>query len=92
MANFFETLISKRNGNANEIVLPTSSSAPLLSEIERGNMNQLGYIKAGRNNGDSIALNNSFQLIKSGQIVDENNNEQKRKETIESLDKKINDR
>jgi len=93
MANFFQNLISKKNGNNNEAILPESAQITMqsLSEIERGNMNQIGYMRAGRNNGDPSALRNSFELIKSGQIVDENNNEQKRKETIEGLDKLIND-
>lgn len=93
MANFFQNLISKRNGNNNEAILPESAQITMqnLSEIERGNMNQIGYMRAGRNNGDPSALRNAFELIKSGQIVDENNNEQKRKETIEGLDKIIND-
>jgi len=52
-------------------------------------MNDLGYTRAGRNNGDPIALKNSFELIKSGVIVDECNNEQRRNEKIESLNNKI---
>jgi hypothetical protein len=91
MSNFVEKLIGKRNGNENPGIIPLSITSQPESEIERGNMNQLGYTRGGRNNGDPVALNNAFQLIKSGQIVDENNNEQKRKETIESLDKRIDD-
>jgi hypothetical protein len=93
MANFIETLISKRNGNENETMLPEAVQTSLHQpgEIERGNMNELGYTRAGRNNGDPSALSNSFELIKSGQIVDENNNEQKQNERIASLDKKIED-
>lgn len=93
MANFIQNLINKRNGNENDAILPGNLQLSIhnLGEVEKGNMNQLGYTRAGRHNGDPVALNNSFQLIKSGQIVDENNNEQKRREIIESLDKKIND-
>lgn len=93
MANFIENLISKRNGNQNETMLPETIKRDIdyHSEIERGNLNDLGYTKAGRNNGDPSALSNSFELIKSGQIVDENNNEQKQNERIESLNKKIDD-
>ena len=89
MANFLENIISKRNGNHNDAVL--NNSVPIIQgmEIEKGNMNELGYTRAGRNNGAPTALNNSFELIKSGVIVDESNNEQKRDEKIESLDKKI---
>jgi len=72
MANFFQNLISKKNGNNNEAILPESAQITMqsLSEIERGNMNQIGYMRAGRNNVDPSALRNSFELIKSGQIVD----------------------
>ena len=91
MSNFVEKLINKRNGNESPGIIPLSITSQPEGEIERGNMNQLGYTRGGRNNGDPVALNNSFQLIKSGQIVDENNNEQRRKETIEALDKRIDD-
>lgn len=91
MANFIEKLISKNNGNESEIALPNFVQLNHNGEIEKGNMNDLGYTGGGRNNGDPLALKNSFNLIQSGVIVDENNNEQKRKEKIESLDNKIND-
>lgn len=91
MANFVEKLISKKNGNESEIALPNFVQLNHNGGIEKGNMNDLGYIGAGRNNGDPLALKNSFNLIQSGVIVDENNNEYKRKEKIESLDNKIND-
>lgn len=89
MANFIEKLLSNRNGNENETALSNFVQLNHVTEIEKGNMNDLGYTRAGRNNGDPIAFNNSFQLIRSGQIVDENNNEQKRNEVIQSLDSKI---
>lgn len=93
MANFIQNMINKRNGNENEAFLPDTLQIAHHNsgEIEKGNMNQLGYTRAGRHNGDPIALNNSFQLIKSGQIVDENNNEQRRKEIINGIDKSIDD-
>ena len=89
MANILEKFLQRKNENDNETAL--TSSIPLINreEFTRGNMNDLGYTRAGRNNGDPISLKNSFQLIRSGQIVDENNNEQKRNEVIESLDGKI---
>ena len=86
-----EKLLNKRNGNENEPMLSESVHMAMQhpGEIERGNMNELGYTGAGRNNGDPFALKNSFNLIQSGVIVDENNNEEKRKEKIDSFDKKI---
>jgi hypothetical protein len=89
MANFLENLIFRRNGNHNDAIL--NSIDPIIPGTEpvRGNMNDLGYTRAGRNNGDPIALKNSFELIKSGVIVDECNNEQRRNEKIESLNNKI---
>lgn len=91
MASFMEKLLTKRNGNENKPMISESVQIAMQrpGEIERGNMNELGYTGAGRNNGDPIALKNSFNLVQSGVIVDENNNEEKRKEKIDSLDKKI---
>lgn len=93
MSTFIDRIFSKKNDSENETTMPYSNNLQILNAdtIERGNMNQLGYVRAGRNNADPNALRNSFELIKSGQIVDENNNEQKRKETIDGLDKIIND-
>lgn len=93
MANFIQNLINKRNGNENETMLPETVQMAIQhpGEIERGNLNELGYTKSGRNNGDPSALKSFFNLIQSGHIVAENNNEEKKKEIIESLDKKIND-
>ena len=87
MTNILENLLLRKNENENAL----TNAIPLINreEYTRGNMNDLGYTRAGRNNGDPLALRNSFQLIRSGQIVDENNNEQKRNEVIESLDIKI---
>jgi hypothetical protein len=87
--NSFTNFFGKRNGNETETMLPETVRPVVTIECETGNMNQLGYMRAGRNNGDPAALSNCFQLIKSGQIVDENNNEQKRREAIEDLEKKI---
>jgi peptidoglycan hydrolase CwlO-like protein len=89
MANILENILNRKSKNGNEGSLTTAVPYINSEEYTRGNMNDLGYTRAGRNNGDPIALNNSFQLIRSGQIVDENNNEQKRNEVIESLDSKI---
>jgi hypothetical protein len=89
MANFIENLLNKKNGNTTETLLPDYKQLNQNLEVEKGNMNDLGYIRAGRNNGDPLALKSSFNLIQSGVIVDENNNEQKQKEKLDSLDKSI---
>jgi len=92
MADIIEKFFNRKNNSENKNENPGAFPVKPFVEVEKGNMNDLGYTRAGRNNGDPLALNNSFQLIKSGQIVDENNNEQKQKEILESIDKKINDR
>lgn len=92
MANLIEKLTAKRNGNSNEVMLPSANPVTLYERepgIEVGNINEIGYKIAGRNNGDPVALNNSFNLIKSGKIVDESNNEIKKKEVVDSINNKI---
>ena len=91
MANFIEKLTGKVKPGENGEDKPAYTLSSDKGEIEIGNMNQLGYIGAGRHNGDPAALFNSFQLIKSGQIVDEGNNELKKKEATDALDSQIND-
>lgn len=91
MGNFIENLIAKRNGSENESAFPNFVQPVLSTEIEKGNMNELGYTRAGRNNGDALALKNSFELIKSHGIVADNNNEQNQNERIGLIDKKIED-
>jgi hypothetical protein len=94
MANFIEHLTAKRNGNANEAMLPSANMVTVTDRkpvVETGNINEIAYKIAGRNNGDPMALNNSLDLVKSGQIVDENNNESRRREVVESIDRKIDD-
>lgn len=85
-------MIAKRNGNSNESNLPYTPVLTTTSGIEVGNINQIGYEKAGRNNGDPSALSNSLELVKSGHIVDENSNKEKKDEARLELDKEINDR
>jgi hypothetical protein len=91
MANFIEQLFNRKNGSEQKEMQPTSGQFTIIGEVEKGNMNQLGYIKAGRNNADPSALRSSFELIKSGHIVEESNNEQKINEIRESIDKAINE-
>lgn len=85
--NFIQNLLRKENMENSS----TNNIVPLCapSGVEKGNMYQMGYQRAGRNNGDPIALKGSFNAIKSGQIVDESNNEQKKREAIDDIDKKI---
>lgn len=90
MADIFGKYFSKNSGKEETLDIPAYHNNSVGNpEVEIGNMNQLGYIRAGRNNGDPVALNSSFQLIRSGKIVDEGNNQQKKNAKIDTLDKEI---
>jgi len=97
MKNITKNLFKRKNGHCdNEGALSASDNIiaidvdPTNNHI--GDINQIGYKKAGRHNGDSLALKNSLELIKSGQIVDENNNKNKIAQIRASIDQKINEK
>lgn len=89
-------MLKKKNGHSE------NESDVMLNELHEqeevrkdsmiGNIKQIAYQIAGRNYGEPRALKNSLERVKSGHIVDENNNEEKKNKIRESFEQQIQER
>lgn len=59
------------------------------SNAVKVNLTDYGYKQAGRHDGNPDALRNHMDMIRSGQIIDENSNEEKHRKLREEMDAKI---
>lgn len=100
MKNLLKNIRKRLNGNGKingkkyngEIIKHTSIIPIAESEIIKGNIYDLSYKMAGRNNGDPKALDNGLEMVRSGKIADEKNSRENHKEDQVKIDQEINDK
>ena len=82
----------KTNNNGSQIVLADHRSLNAdnsnVNSI-RVNLQDYGYSQAGKHDGNPSALKNHLDMIRSGQIIDENSNEEKYSKIREEIDENI---
>jgi hypothetical protein len=94
MASLIENISRKisKAPNGHKLIDSESMNIELQSSnasAVKVNLTDYGYKQAGRHDGDPDALNNHLELIKSGQIIDENSNEEKYKKLRAEIEGEI---